>query len=103
VLRYWQPMSSTGRCLLPPPGVFTVSVATGGFTVNTAALVVTPLVVTVTFAAPTVALAAMVNVAVICVALATVTLPTVIPGLLTETVAPETKFVPVRVTGTLVP
>jgi hypothetical protein len=38
---------------------------TGGFTVNTAALLVPPPVVTVTFAAPVAALAAIVNVAVI--------------------------------------
>jgi hypothetical protein len=37
------------------------------------------------------------------VALTTVTPPTVIPGLLTATAAPATKFAPVSVTGTLVP
>jgi len=57
----------------------------------------------VTFAAPSTAVAAMVRVAVIRVALTTVTPPTAIPGLPTATVAPETKLVPVRVIGTLVP
>ena len=55
--------------------------------------------VTVTLAAPSVALAAIVNVAVICVAQTTLPALTVIPPLLTATVAPEAKFVPVRVTG----
>jgi hypothetical protein len=44
-----------------------------------------------------------VNVAVICVLLATFTLLTVRPLPLTATVAPEAKFVPVSVTGTLAP
>ena len=56
-----------------------------------------------TFRALAVAVAEMVNVAVICVALTTTTLLTVTPVEETATVAPETKFVPVRVTGTLVP
>jgi hypothetical protein len=59
-------------------------------------------VVTVTLSVPTVALFAIVNVAVIDVLLATTTLLTVTPPL-TATVAPETKFVPVSVTGTAVP
>ena len=70
---------------------------------NVRAPLVPPDVVTVTLAAPVVALAAMTNVAVICVALTTVTLFTVTPELLTLTVAPATKFVPVNVTGTLFP
>ena len=60
-----------------------------------------PLVVTVTLAAPTAALAPMLNVAVIRVELTTVTPLTAIPLLVVDTVAPDTKFVPVRVTGTL--
>jgi len=60
-------------------------------------------VVTVTLAAPVVALLAMVKVAVICVALTTLTLLTDTPLLLVFTVAPETKPVPVSVTGTEVP
>ena len=46
---------------------------------------------------------AIVNVAVICVLLTTVTPLTVTPTPLTFTLAPATKFVPVSVTGTLVP
>ena len=72
-------------------------------TVNAAAPLVPPLVVIVTFTAPSAALAAMVSVAVICVGLTTVTLLTAIPVLFVDTVAPDTKFVPVRVTGTLAP
>src|SRR5260370_1153925 len=45
----------------------------------------------------------MVNVAVICVALTTFTALTAMPGLLTATVAPETMFVPVSVTGAVAP
>jgi hypothetical protein len=45
----------------------------------------------------------MVKVAVISVALTTVTPLTVIPELLTTTVEPATKLVPVKVTGTVVP
>jgi hypothetical protein len=59
------------------------------------------MVVTVTFAVPGTALAAMVSVAVIWVALTTVTLPAATPGLPTATVAPATKLLPLRVTGTL--
>ena len=43
----------------------------------------------------------MLNVAVIRVELTTVTPLTAIPLLVVDTVAPDTKFVPVRVTGTL--
>ena len=101
----FEPARVTGTLLpcMPVAGLTEVSVGAGGFTVNTAALLVPPLVATVTFAAPSAALAAMVKVPVICVALTTVTLLTVIPGLLAATVAPETKFEPVRVTGTVVP
>ena len=53
--------------------------------------------------APKVAVAEMVNEAVIWVALTTVTLLTVTPVEETFTVAPEMKFVPVRVTGTVAP
>ena len=45
----------------------------------------------------------MANVAVICVALTTVVLLTVIPAPLTAMVVPDTKFVPVSVTGMLCP
>ena len=49
------------------------------------------------------ALPAIVNVAVICVLLTTVVLLTVTPVPLTFALAPATKFVPISVTGTLVP
>jgi len=71
--------------------------------VKVTALLVPPVVVTVTLVGPGVALPAMVKVAVICVALSTLTLLTDTPLLLVFTVAPEMKFVPVRVTGTVVP
>jgi len=79
-----------------------VIVVTGtGFTVKVAAPLVPPLVATVTLAAPSAALAPMLNVAVILVALTTATPLTAIPLLFVETVAPDTKFVPVSVTATL--
>jgi hypothetical protein len=87
----------------PLLGVIEVSVGGGWEIVNGTAGLVPPEVVTVTLAAPRVALAAIVNVAVICVALVTLTLLTPTPGLVTTTVAPETKLEPVSVTGTLVP
>ena len=71
-------------------------------TVKTTAAVVPAEVVTVTLRAPVVAVAAIVKVAVIWVALTTMTLLTVTAVEETVTVAPETKFVPVRVTGTVV-
>ena len=58
-------------------------------------------VVTVTVGVPIVAVGNMVNTAVICVALTTTTFETLIAGSLTETTAPDTKLVPVRVTGTV--
>ena len=67
------------------------------------AAVVPAVVVTVTLRAPIVAAAEMVNVAVIWVALTTVTLLTVMSVEETFTAAPETKFVPARVTGTVAP
>jgi hypothetical protein len=80
-----------------------LSVGAGGLTVNTTAEVVPPAVVMVTFAGPVAASAAMANVAVIWVLLATTTLLMVTPGFPILTVAPEAKFVPVSVTGTVVP
>jgi hypothetical protein len=61
------PVSVTGTLVpwTPLAGLTEASVGAGGFTVNTTALLVPPLVVTVTFAAPVAALAALVNVAVI--------------------------------------
>src|SRR5882724_9177994 len=59
-----------------------------------------PVVVTETLCCPRVAAGAIVNVAVIVVLLTTTTLDTVMPVPLTFTVAGDTRFVPVRVTGT---
>ena len=84
-------------------GVMEVRLGAAALTVKTAAAVVPPVVVTVTLRAPNVAVAAIDSVAVICVALTTATSLTVTPVEETATVAPETKFVPVRVTGTLTP
>jgi hypothetical protein len=69
--------------------------------VKVTAPLVPPLVATVTLAAPSAALAPIVNVAVIRVELTTVTPLTAIPLLVVDTVAPDTKFVPARVTATL--
>ena len=99
------PVKVTGTLLPTTPldGLTEVSVGPAALTVKVAAPLVPPLVVTVTLAAPSVAFPAMAKVAVICVALTTVTPLTVTPGLLTATVAPAMKFVPVKVTGTLLP
>jgi hypothetical protein len=61
------PVRVTGTAVpwTPVDGLTDVNVGAGGFTVNTAAALVPPLVVTVTLAEPSAALAAMVNVAVI--------------------------------------
>ncbi|HTE47192.1 MAG TPA: hypothetical protein VK636_18225 [Gemmatimonadaceae bacterium] len=67
------------------------------------AVLVPPAVVTVTLRAPAVAAAPMTRLVVSDVALATVTVPTVTPVPDTATVAPETKLVPVSVTGTVAP
>jgi hypothetical protein len=72
-------------------------------TENGTAMLVPALVATVTLLAPVAAVPEIVNVAVICVALVTVTALTVIPLFPGFTVAPATKFVPVRVTDTAVP
>ncbi len=71
--------------------------------VNVCVLLVPPLVVTVTVLAPAAAVLAITKSAVIDVALTTVTLLTVTFEPLTATVAPETKFVPVNVTDTVLP
>jgi hypothetical protein len=92
----------TAEPAIPDTGVIALSPGGGGTMVNTAAGDVPPAVVTVTFTVPNVALAGIVKVAVICVVLATTTLPAVIPPP-AFTVAPLTKLLPVRVTGTLVP
>src|ERR1700685_3428026 len=64
---------------------------------------VSPEIVTLTVATPSAAPGAMDSVAVIWLELTTVTLLTVTPGLLTFTVAPDEKFLPVKVTVTEVP
>src|SRR5689334_2349545 len=87
----------------PAAGLIEVNVGTGGFTVNVTGVVVAPDTVTVMLEAPKVAPAPIAKLAVIWVALTTTTLLTVIPALFVFTVAPETKFVPVNVTGTVVP
>jgi hypothetical protein len=71
--------------------------------VNATPPLVPPLVVTVTLLAPVAAIPEIINVAVICVVLTTVTALTVIPLLPGFTVAPATKFVPVRVADAVVP
>lgn len=99
------PVRVTGTFVPAAPlaGLIDVSVGAGGLTVNATAAVVPLDVVTVTLEAPKVAPAPIAKFAVICVALTTTTLLTVIPALFVFTVAPETKFVPVNVTGTVVP
>lgn len=72
-------------------------------TVNVTAPVVPPLVVTVTLRAVAAAPPEMTNTAEMLVALVTATLLAVTPAPLIEIVAGERKFVPVKVTGTLVP
>jgi hypothetical protein len=91
---------------VPLLGLIEVSVGAdgvGGLRVKLTGLLVPPDVFTVTLAEPEAAVAAMRKVAVIWLAFATLTLLTVTPGLLTFTVAPETKLEPVRVTFKLVP
>jgi hypothetical protein len=88
---------------VPALGLIEVRTGVGGSTVNTTGEDVPPEVVTATFVAPSVALLAIINIAVIWEVLDTTTLLTVTPGLLTVTLAPGTKLVPVSVTGTAVP
>jgi hypothetical protein len=99
------PVSVTGTLVPCAPlfGLTVVSVGAGGVTVNGTPLLIPLFVVTVTLLAPVSAVPEIVNVAVICVALTTVTPLTVIPPLPGFTVAPVTKFVPVSVTGTMLP
>src|SRR4029077_13289039 len=87
-------------------GLIPVRVGAGGvgrLTVNGTGAEVPPVVLTVTLVAPVAALAVIVKVAVIWVVLATTMLVTVTPELVTFTPAPATKFVPVKVTFTVVP
>jgi hypothetical protein len=94
------PVSVTETLLPGTPllGLIEASVGAPTVTVNVTGALLPLVVVTITLAGPVVALAAMVNVAVICVGPVTLTPLTATPGLLTETVAPERKLAPVRVT-----
>ena len=88
---------------MPEFGLTLVKVGTcGAVTVNVWDPLIPPEVVTVTLSAPSVALLAIVNVAVMAVLLTTATLLTVTPVPVIAIAAPETKFVPVSVTGTVV-
>ena len=91
------PVSVTGVSELGTnvPGLIEVNTGTGGFTVNATVPLVPPEVLTATLAAPNAAPVPIVNGTVIRVALTTT--------LLTATVAPATKSVPVSVTGTVLP
>src|SRR4029077_12561829 len=102
------PVMVTGTLLPAAPCVGEIAVTVGG---EAAATTVKPAVrvplrppgfVTVTSRAPSVAPAAIARVAVSCVAEGTVTPLTVMP-VPTLSVAPLWKFVPVMVTGTLLP
>jgi hypothetical protein len=95
------PVKVTGTAEPGDPllGLMLVRFGGGGLTVKFTELLVPPVVVTET--EPLMALAPMVNVAVICVGLTTLTPLTEIPAG-TLIVAGETKFVPVKVTGTMV-
>src|ERR1039458_626346 len=94
---------------VPLAGLTEVRVGGAGLTVKASGPLAPPAGVTVMVAAPRVALRPMWRVAVIWVALTTVTLLAQIPvntligGSLVDTVAPETKLAPVRVTGTPAP
>src|SRR3982750_4810810 len=89
--------------ITPLGGVMEESVGGAALVENGTDGLMPPDVVTETLAVPTTAFAAIVNVAPICVEFTAFTLLTVMPGLLTATMAPETKLEPLRVTGTLLP
>lgn len=100
------PVSVTDTVLpcTPEFGLTLVRVGVGGLTVNVLAAVVPPAVVTVTFRSPSAAELPTTKSAVRDVPLETLTLLTVMFDPLTATVvAPLMKFVPVRVTDTVVP
>jgi len=99
------PVKVTGTAApwAPDVGLMDVSTGAGGFTLNCTLEVVSPSVVTETLCAPKGALEETTNVAVTVVVLVTVTLFAVIPVPPKLIVAGVKKFVPVRVTGTLVP
>jgi len=99
------PVRVTGTVVpcAPLVGLMEASVGAAGLTVKTAGAEETPAIVTVTLAAPRAAVAPIVKLVVIVVELTTLTLPTVTPPFVMPTVALETKFVPLSVTGTVVP
>src|SRR6202171_2238091 len=88
---------------VPELGLTELSVGAPAFTVNVCVPLVPVELVTVTFWAPVGAFEAMVNVAVIDVLLTTAVLLPVMPVPLRPIVAPDAKFVPVSVTGTVCP
>jgi hypothetical protein len=88
---------------IPLLGLIEVTVGTDWFTVKVTDVVLYPGVSTATLFAPISALDAMVKTAVISVELTTMTSLTLTPMAPTKTVAGETKFVPVKITGTVVP
>jgi hypothetical protein len=97
-------VTATLAARLPEAGV--IEVSAGPFTVNGTVPLVPPGVVTLMVRAPSAALEKMLMVAVIVVEFTTVTPVTVIPlvGAATFTVVPAAvKFMPLKVTGTLVP
>ena len=104
-VRKLEPLRLTEKLdpITPVEGAMEASAGGAAFVVNVTDGLLPPDVVTVTLAVPTAALAAIVKVAVICAEFTTLTLLTVMPGLLTATMAPDTKLEPVRVTGTLLP
>jgi len=95
------PVIVTGTEVPRTPVFGDTPVTVGGATVNVTALLVPPAVVTVTFLVLSVALLAIVKVAVTVVELTTVTPLTVMPFPETVTAVTPERFVPVRVTGTL--
>jgi hypothetical protein len=93
---------TTAPCV-PDAGSMNDSIGVAATTENAAAPLFPAGVETVTLRAPTTAVELIVNVVVRDVGPTTVTGPTVTSALLTETVAPATKPVPVSVTPTVVP
>src|SRR5581483_2486375 len=104
--RKFVPVKVTGTVapMEPMAGLIEVRVgAEAAVMLNATAVAVPPEVVTVTLIDPVGVPNAIDNVAVIWVELTTLTLLTVTPVLLTPTLAPETKLVPVKVIGTTAP
>jgi hypothetical protein len=97
--RKLEPVSVTGILAPSAPlaGLIELIAGPGGVMVKVVAALMPPGVATVTAAGPSGVVAAIVRVAVICVALTTFTLLTTREELLTFTLGPSTKLVPVRV------